>query len=392
MSELSVLIAICFLTLLVWKHLQVSRFFSRPIPAGTDPALVSILQPILSGDPTLQECLAQNLRFKSRYPVEFIWLVDGDDVVAQQVCAGLIGRYPARPIRLVSLPPPGDDQNPKLVKLIEGEHAAEGDIICVLDDDTMLPDGGLEQCLPFLDQPGVGLAFGLPYYCSFQNIWSRLIASFVNSNSLLTYIPYTVLTEPFTINGMFFAVRRSVLSAVGGFAGLETTLADDFAVAQRFRAHGYRLAQTPLRHAISTFVTGPRHYLSLIQRWFIFPRESLMRHLPARQLLLLYGMALLPAFFPLFIVIVALLWPVPLIVALAFAYYAFNFASFAHNNIAYLAHACPWRYSWLVPIVQLIFPIQLLVALLSPQRIAWRGHLMQLQRGGGFQIVRRRSG
>src|SRR5206468_1013578 len=139
------------------------------------------------------------LRFKSRYPVEFIYLIDADDVVAQRVCADLVARYRARPVRIVSLPPPGDDQNPKLVKLIEGVRAAQGDMICVLDDDTMLPDGGLEQCLPFLDQPGVGLAFGLPYYCSFQNMWSRLIACFVNSNSLLTYIPYTVLTKPFTI-------------------------------------------------------------------------------------------------------------------------------------------------------------------------------------------------
>ena len=119
-------------------------------------------------------------------------------------------------------------------------------MVCVLDDDTRLPDWGLEQCLPFLDRPGVGLAFGLPYYRHFGNLWSALVSLFVNGQSLLTYVPYTALSEPFTINGMFYALRREVLDAVGGFAGLEGILADDFAVASRLREHGYRLAQTPL--------------------------------------------------------------------------------------------------------------------------------------------------
>src|SRR5690349_6694502 len=125
MNELMALITIGYVALLVWKRWQVMRFFKRPTPAGADPTLVSILQPILSGDPTLQECLAQNLRSKSRYRVEFIWLLDADDAVAQRVCADLIARYPARPVRVVSLPPPGYDQNPKLVKLSEGVRAAQ---------------------------------------------------------------------------------------------------------------------------------------------------------------------------------------------------------------------------------------------------------------------------
>ena len=165
-------------------------------------------------------------------------------------------------------PPPAPDVNPKMLKLIEGAKLAHGGVLVVLDDDTRLPDGGLEQCLPYLRQPHVGLAFGLPYYVSFQNVWSSLIAYFVNSNSLLTYIPYLQLTKPFTINGMFYAIRREVFEQVGGFAGLEGFLADDFAIARRIQAHGYELAQTPLRHAISTHVAGASHYLSLMQRWF----------------------------------------------------------------------------------------------------------------------------
>ena len=75
----------------------------------------------------------------------------------------------------------------------------------------------------------------------------------------------------------------------------------------------------------------------------------------------------------------------------ALAYFGYSFAIFAHCNVAYLRRAAPWRGAWWVPLIQIIFPIQLLTALLSRQRIVWRGHVMQAERGGGFHFVRRRS-
>ena len=41
--------------------------------------------------------------------------------------------------------------------------------------------------------------------------------------------------------------------------------------------------------------------------------------------------------------------------------------------------------------MQLVFPVRLLVVLLSPQRINWRGNIVQVERGGGFRYVRRRA-
>jgi ceramide glucosyltransferase len=129
-------------------------------------SLVSILQPILSGDPTLAAGLEQNPTMQTRYPLEFIWLVDDDDLEAQRICRDLLIRYPEKRARLILLLPPGPRQNPKMVKLIAGAQTTSGDVLCVLDDDTRLPAFGLESCLPYLDQPDVGLAFGLTYYVS----------------------------------------------------------------------------------------------------------------------------------------------------------------------------------------------------------------------------------
>lgn len=392
MSKLLWAVGLLALLEKAWRHSLVVRFFRRPVPQATrDIALVSILQPILSGDPTMPACLERSLRLRSLYPLEYVWLVDTDDPEAQRICMDLCGKYPDREVNVVVMPPPAERQNPKMVKLVEGARLANGDVLCVLDDDTQLPDGGLEKCLPYLDEPGVGLAFGLPYYLNFSNLWSSLVSYFVDSHSLLTYIPYTALSEPFTINGMFYAMRRGVLESVGGFSGLERMLADDFAVAQRFRRSGYRLAQTPLLHGISTHVTGPRHYLSLIQRWFIFPRESLMRHLKPDEQAALYGFGLAPSLFPLSLLAYLLARPTKRKALYALLYFGYSYAVFAHANKSYLGEAAPWGKSWLVPVIQVLFPLQLLAALLSPQRITWRGHTMQVERGGGFRFVRRRN-
>jgi ceramide glucosyltransferase len=392
---MSVVVWLVFLIALaekVWKHLAVVRYFKRAVPRPpATPQFVSILQPILSGDPTLRESLECSLSFESSCRREYIWLVDSDDLEAQRICRELIEGHPESQVQLVLAAPPGERENPKMVKLIAGAKLARGQVIVVLDDDTRLPDGGLEQCLPFLDQPGIGIAFGLPYYVSFHNGWSSLIGYFVNSHSLLTYIPYLQLTKPFTINGMFYALNREVLEAIGGFDGLEGALADDFAMAQRVRAHGYELAQTPLRHAISTHVTGFQHYLSLMHRWMIFPRESLMRHLAPRDGLLIYGLNFAPALFPLAVLLLQLVRPSAYVAAFGALYFGYSYVVFSHLNARYLHGASPWRGSWLVPVIQILFPIQLLTALVSPQRIRWRGHLMKVEPGGGFRFIRRRA-
>ena len=198
-----------------------------------------------------------------------------------------------------------------------------------------------------------------------------------------------MLTQPVTINGMFYAIRREVLDKIGGFGGLENSLADDFAMAQRVRAHGYRLVQTCLRHSISTWVSSPRSYFNLIQRWFIFPRESMMRHLKVRDQVFFYGSALLPVFFPWLALTILILAPALWWVTVL--YFGYSYLIFGHFNLAYLSKASPWAQSYWVTLISGLLPLQILAALLAPQRITWRGHSMQAEPGGSFRFVRRRK-
>lgn len=215
------------------------------------------------------------------------------------------------------------------------------------------------------------------------------MAYFVNSHSLITYVSYALLTQPVTINGMFYAIRRDILDGIGGFTGLEHFLADDFAIAQRVRTYGYRLAQTPLRHAISTWIGQPAQLLSpdpsLV---YLSPRIDDAPIERARENLF-YAIALLPVFLPWLILVFPFfdsrLWPVTGL------YFAYNYMIFAHINWIYLKQASPWADSYWVVLISIMLPLQILVALLAPQRIIWRGHTMQAEPGGGFQFVQRRK-
>src|SRR5260370_3324755 len=149
MRKLGLVVGLLMLVERVWKHWMVARFFRHPIPdAKRDLALVSILQPVLSGDPTMSACLERSLQLQSRYALELIWLADADDVEGQRICRDLIARYPKRDVQLIALPPPGEGQNPKTINLIAGAKVPSVDGICLLDADTMHPPYGLQRCLP----------------------------------------------------------------------------------------------------------------------------------------------------------------------------------------------------------------------------------------------------
>ena len=374
----------------VLKQLLVLRFFRRPPPQESlEPRLVSVLQPVVSGDSGLEAVLERSLLSRSRFTRETLWLADEDDPAAIALCTGLAARHPTANARVLRLPPPPEGASPKMFKLLAGARAARGDVLCVLDDDTVLPDGAFELCLPYLAQPGVGLAFGLPYYESFEGLWSSLVACFVNRNALPTYLPHTAWIEPFTINGMFYVLERSTYDAIGGFEGLERWATDDFAVAQHVRAHGLKLAQTPLLHPIRTHVAGPRHYLRLLQRWFVFPRETLYRGLAWRELAVVYGLAFAPAVGPLVFLAGFVLAPSTALALVLALYVLHDLLFVAQMNVRWQRRAMPWSRLPLVLLTDFLLPFQVLFALLAPQRIDWRGNLMRIHRGGTFEYLRR---
>ena len=132
---------------LAWHH--------RPVVGGP-VSTVTVLQPILSGDPALAATLAHGPD-QSR-TARFVWLVDEDDAEGRRVSAALATN---RNVAVVVGRPPQDGENPKTLKLIRGTALVETETVAVLDDDTMLAPGGLEQLAAVARGVG-GLATALP--------------------------------------------------------------------------------------------------------------------------------------------------------------------------------------------------------------------------------------
>ena len=375
---------------LIQHFFQTAQRSSESIPPVSSHQ-ISILQPILSGDPTLWDCLGHNLALKTSHQLEFIWLIDQNDTPAQIGCRQLIETYPDVQIKLISLPPSPNQISPKMFKLIEGVKQATGNISAVLDDDTMLPNQAFDQCLPYLEKPEIGVAFGLPYYVNFSNFWSTLVSSVVNGNNLLTYIPYTYLINPFTINGMFFVIKKEVLEKVDGFAALDKFIVDDYAIAQHFRQRGYQLAQTPVCHGISTQIQDSTHYFNLITRWFIFPQASILKFSDFSELIVFYLTAFIPTMFPLIVSIYGLLFPSINTLIYAVIYFGLNYAILNNFNQNYLRNATPKTHIIILILVQILLPIHIIVTLFLPRKINWRGNIIQLNKDGGFEFIQRRD-
>ncbi len=248
--------------LLAWRY---TRNYPRPT-AGRGGGVVSICQPILSGDPDLECALESTLLEVPE--ATYIWLVDDADLTAADIAVRLAGRYPTHHIRIISLPEPADGVNPKLFKLEAALKNASAGMLIVLDDDTRLLRKSFEALRDALER--CELSTGLPFYRDADNFHGRLLGQFVNNNSALTYLPLLPLSEPVSINGMCYAIRTSTLIELGGFTPILRHLTDDLAVADLVRSTGGRIIQTPFPQEVATTVNSLSRYISQMHRWYIF--------------------------------------------------------------------------------------------------------------------------
>lgn len=273
--RVTTLAALGYLGLQAAKAAITLRTASRA-PAAVDPGdeairKVVVVQPILSGDPGLEDALRDNLLALDG--ARFVWLVDEDDLEAQRVVAriGHVDR-----VEVMLCPPTPDGTNPKLAKLQPAlDRAADDEVLLVLDDDTRLPRASLGALLGGLES--ATLATGLPAYLPGSTPWAQLVEQFVDNNAAMTYLTLA----PVTINGMTWAMRVADLRALGGFTPILRNLTDDLAVAGAVLRSGGTICQTASPQWITTTVDSPGQYVRLLHRWMLFA-NLLLRRQPVR--------------------------------------------------------------------------------------------------------------
>lgn len=267
-----------YLAILGTKVVLSRRYIAAHPEEQTAEGEVTVIQPILGGDPFLAEALRRNL---AQVRARFLWLVDDDDAEAQRVTEGLKdGRT-----TIVRCPPVSGSDNPKTVKLQRALESVETPYLAVLDDDTILTPDHLGRALFALRD--CTLYTGLPCYLPGQNVWSSLVAHFVNNNSIVTYLPLLPILGPLTINGMFYVIRTDELRNLGGFTPIVSQLCDDYALATLVKRHGGTIRQGITPQYLHTTVPDAAGYVRLMHRWFLFA-NTLVRDQPLRVQLLLF--------------------------------------------------------------------------------------------------------
>ena len=293
-------IALFWFAILLFKAGFAWRELCRP-PLSGDVRVddVTLVQPILSGDPALESVLEANLLALSG--VHFLWLTDNDDTQAAVVTARLQQRYPHHAIDVVLSPAPPEGINPKLYKLDRALGHVTTTHLLVLDDDAYLPAQSLGQMLAALDENT--LVTALPWYQPSGALPCRLLAQFVNDNSAMTYLPLLPFSPPLTLNGMCYAIPVTTLKRTDGFTPLLRFLTDDLALASHLERHQVRIIQSAAPVCVQTSVAGPRAYFRQMHRWFLFatlllrekslPVNGLIFLLQGLHPLLLWGMILM---------------------------------------------------------------------------------------------------
>ncbi|HET8799078.1 MAG TPA: glycosyltransferase [Thermoanaerobaculia bacterium] len=286
MTSLAFAAMLAYVAILAMKVVLARRWISAHPETETRDTPITILQPILGGDPALGDALRTNLANAPR-SARFLWLVDEDDAEGQRVTAAIDD---AR-VTILRCAPPHDAENPKTAKLARALAHVATPYLAVLDDDTILSPAHLGRAIHALDS--CTLYTGLPRYLPGANVWSSLVTQFVNDNAVQTYLALLPLLPPLSINGMFYAMKTEELRAIGGFAPIVTKLCDDYALAALVKRTGGTIRQGITPQFLRTTVRDARHYAALMHRWFLFA-NVLLRDQPATTQLLLFVFLGLP--------------------------------------------------------------------------------------------------
>ena len=142
-----------------WKLLAIRSFFGANPPPSGPSASLTLIQPVVSGDPHLRTCLESNLVYSSRHQIDHVYVVESLDQEALELCRELSRSKAAR---IIEVAPAPQGVSPKTHKLKAGLAAGGADLVAFLDDDTCLPPEGLEEVVAYLQDPAVGVVHGLP--------------------------------------------------------------------------------------------------------------------------------------------------------------------------------------------------------------------------------------
>ena len=253
----------------------------------------TVLQPILSGDPRLEEDLKANL--KNTTDMNFIWLVDKSDKVAIDTVESILKdeNYSNR-IEVHYLDDVPQELNPKIFKLAQVVDKIKTEYSIILDDDAVIDRKKLDELSVYEKDKSEWIATGIPFNYNIRGFYSKLISAFINSNSIFSYFSLSFLKENKTINGMFYILRTDILKKYSAFEEIKYWLCDDLALATYLLSKKVKIIQSTIFCNVRNTVPSLKRYILLMKRWLLFSNVYMKNAFSTKFLFIILLPTLLP--------------------------------------------------------------------------------------------------
>ena len=349
----------------------------------------TVLQPILSGDPRLEEDLIANL--KNTTDMKFIWLVDKSDKVAINTVENILKdkNYSNR-IEVYYLDDVPQELNPKIFKLAQVVDKIKTEYSIILDDDAVIDRKKLDELSVYEKDKSEWIATGIPFNYNIKGFYSKLISAFINSNSIFSYFSMSFLNENKTINGMFYILRTDILKKYSAFDEIKYWLCDDLALATYLLSKKVKIIQSTIFCNVRNTVPSLRRYILLMKRWLLFSNVYMKNAFSTKFLFIILLPTLLPTillFFSFYlgidylvIVLNLFIGKIALFHIVRLFIYQGNYEenSFKKSLFVFSPQTTELLYELLS---EFLLPFMLIYTLLTPPVILWRNKKIRVKDG-----------
>ena len=349
----------------------------------------TVLQPILSGDPRLEEDLTANL--KNTTDMKFIWLVDKSDKVAINTVENILKdkNYSNR-IEVYYLDDVPQELNPKIFKLAQVVNKIKTEYSIILDDDAVIDRKKLDELSVYEKDKSEWIATGIPFNYNIKGFYSKLISAFINSNSIFSYFSMSFLKENKTINGMFYILRTDILKKYSAFDEIKYWLCDDLALATYLLSKKVKIIQSTIFCNVRNTVPSLKRYILLMKRWLLFSNVYMKNAFSVKFLFIILLPTLLPTillFFSFYlgidylvIILNLFIGKIALFHIVRLFIYQGNYEenSFKKSLFVFSPQTTELLYELLS---EFLLPFMLIYTLLTPPVILWRNKKIRVKDG-----------
>lgn len=331
---------------------------------------ISIVQPLVSGDPQLPGFLRENV--VKNPTTNFVWVTNKMDTEAQKITQALIDEFGSERLKLVLVGEPAAQTNDKVVKQNAGLTYSQK-YFFALDDDTFIDLNNLSIIADRLDEDAI--FSGLPFYQAGKGFLTKMVTGFVNGNSITSYLPMALTGKNYTANGMCYIIKSDILKNLDIFNRVMDRLCDEYEIAKILQDNKIDIVQTVVPCKVSTSIRNLSHYVTLMKRWMIFSRVYIKDNKNWRLLALIVA----PSIFLLFTLLI-ILFTKPILLPL---FFIVHWAKAAINRLMrkkMVNSEEPLSATGYEMLAEYITPLHFVHSIISPNTILWRNRKIDVSK------------